>query len=192
MLWGAAETVGSCELTALCTGTQDHSGRQVVTGTCSPALSQPESPAAGTLSIPQLVWQCHSDGPLGLGWCLPDGTMNSGWALQAEVQEETCTVTKQSLGVPGHTHTKEQSSAMAVTMSKACNESTFDPEDQIEGIFFLKCRFLYRGPAKSLLVTKGWAERPRWGILGHEKVGIMHPGEGSKEMLLLSGLKGGL
>lgn len=67
MLWGAAETVGSCELTALCTGTQDHSGRQVVTGTCSPALSQPESPAAGTLSIPQLVWQCHSDGPLGLG-----------------------------------------------------------------------------------------------------------------------------
>lgn len=54
----------------------------------------------------------------------------------------------------------------------------------VEGIFFLKCIFLYRGPAKSLLVTKGWAERLRWRTSDHEKSGVLQPGEGSKETSL--------
>lgn len=94
-------------------------------------------------------------------WVL-SGWWDSEWVLQAEVQEETCTVTKLLLDVPGHTHThmKEQSSSLSPCPKHVLRAHLI--QRTIEGIFFLKYRFLYSGPEKSLLVTKGWAETPRW------------------------------
>lgn len=143
------------------------------------------------------LWAPHSlcgsasqRGFWGLGDVWLMGPQDSGWVWQAEVQKETCTVPRLFLDVPGHTYMKEQGCALSPCPKHVLRVHLI--QRTIEGIFFLKCRFLYRGPAKSPLVTKGWAERPRWGILGHEKVGIGQPGEGFETLLWLSGVKGGL